>query len=314
MTVKVPGNLIFLGEYAVLEEGGLGIVCAVDRHIRLHTLPAQELRVEGVQPSGSFTWTPWSPRGEQGTSVVAAVFDTITEWKRRRGAGDIPGLQAHIDSSELALKKGQKGGFGSSAAAALALVIAFSGQGRLNTGILRLALEAHRLAQGGMGSGYDVYCSFFGGWGMFRGGARPTWKQLQPFADIRFYLFPGPRPVSTRNAIQSFLQWKSRHEERACRLIEESNGHVRDFATADNPAQAALALCKARQTSIMLGDEIGVEARIPVPAGIDPDHCKSLGAGNELGLYMRLPGTQEPHSSSMLTPVSVSLPGAQWSP
>jgi len=311
--VRVPGNLIFLGEYAVLEEGGLGIVCAADRYVRLQTIEANDLLVEGVLPDGSLAWTPRSPLGAQGATVVNAVFDTITKWRRRRGEGDISAGHVHIDSSELALKDGRKAGFGSSAAAALALVIAFRGDGRLDRQALRLAFEAHRSAQGGMGSGYDVYCSFFGGWGMFQGGARPAWKHLRPFSDISLYLFPGPGPVSTQNAIQLFLQWKRRHQERACRFIEESNDHVRDFVAADDAVKVARALRKARETSIAIGDEIKVEARIPIPAGIDPDLCKSLGAGNELGVYMRLPGAPEPPASSILTPVKVSPAGVQWS-
>ena len=325
MKVSAPGNIILLGEYAVLEEGGLGVACAVNRRVRLEARPASDLFVEGVWPGGSFTWTP---RGESPSPVVSAVFEIFGEWKRQRKVGDIPGMRVRIDSSELFLWHGRKAGFGSSAAVAVALVIAFRAYGRLDAarGLSEtvedqldatseeLALAAHRLAQGGVGSGYDVYCSFFGGWGMFQGGAVPTWKPHKPFADARLYLFPGPAAVSTRDAIRSFLQWKYRNARRARRLIDESNDNVTAFLGARSVREAATALRKARVMATALGDEIGVEARIHAPAGIDPDLCKALGAGNELGAYLQLPGAPEPQESLGLTLVEVAARGAVWEP
>ncbi len=272
MKVNAPGNIILLGEYAVLEEGGLGVACAVERRVRLEAHPAPDFLVEAVWPGGSSTWTPG---GGTVSPVVSAAYQVVNEWRRSQKAGDIPGMRVRIDSSELFLEHGRKAGFGSSAAVAAALVIALcAGPARAPDGPdatgAHLALAAHRLAQGGAGSGYDVFCSFFGGRGMFQGGRVPTWKKhrpsQKPFADARLYLFRGPAAVSTRGAIQSFLQWKDRNAERARRFVDESNKNVKAFLGAESTREAGEALRKGRETAVALGDEIGVEARIPAPA------------------------------------------------
>ncbi len=213
MTVTVPGNVILLGEYAVLEEGGLGAACAVQNRVRLQAEAAQELSVEGRWPGGSFAWSP----GKSTSPLVSAVYRTVSEWKERQRLGAIPALRVCIDSSELYLPHGRKAGFGSSAAVTVALVIALCANGDQRTGglgtgdqgtaglalgeqllegqaLAKLALAAHRLAQGGAGSGYDVYCSFFGGWGMFRGGTAPSWEAHARPARFRAAPVPGACP------------------------------------------------------------------------------------------------------------------------
>jgi len=310
--VSVPGNMLLLGEYAVLEEGGLGAAAAVEKRVRLQAEPARSLSVEGVWPGGSFFWTP---QRTSESPVVSAVFTTVLAWMSDTGRrSELPGLQVRIDSSELFLKNGRKAGFGSSAAVAVALVAALRGDGRLDSTVPRLALAAHRSAQGGVGSGYDVYCSFHGGWGLFYGGAVPSWEPREPSVCPGLYLFRGPAPVSTPAAIRSFFHWKDREKDRARLLIEESNSNVMAFLQAAGAEEAASAFGKARDLGISLGDEIGVEARIPAPAGVDPGLCKSLGAGNELGGYLRLPGAPEPPEESELTRVRIAEGGITWQP
>jgi hypothetical protein len=40
-------------------------------------------------------------------------------------------------------------------------------------------------------------------------------------------------------------------------------------------------------------------AELEIPPGLDPKWCKALGAGNELGLCLLLPGTQPPDDASL---------------
>jgi len=310
--VSVPGNILLLGEYAVLEEGGLGAAFAVERRVHLQAEPARSLSIEGVWPGGSFRWTP---RNESASPLSSAVFKAVQGWLQSRGRQRrAPALRIRIDSSELFSAEGRKAGFGSSAAVAVALVAALRADGRLDAVTPRLALAGHRAAQGGAGSGYDVYCSYYGGWGMFRGGARPSWEQREPATEARLHLFSGPAPVSTRNAIQSFYQWKSREGGLTRRLVEQSNGNVKSFLAARSAREAAAAFRKARETGIALGDAIGVEARIQAPVGVDPDMCKSLGAGNELGVYLQLPGSPAPPAASGLIDVGKAACGIKWTP
>ncbi len=46
--LTVPGNILLLGEYAVLEEGGLGFAMAVETRVRLEVSPAAGLSIEGT--------------------------------------------------------------------------------------------------------------------------------------------------------------------------------------------------------------------------------------------------------------------------
>jgi len=290
VTVAAPGNVILLGEYAVLEEGGLGVAFAVDKRVRLQADAAPSLSIDAANP------------------LVSAVLKVVGS------AGEIPALRVRIDSSELYLPDGRKAGFGSSAAVAVALVSALRAHGAPGQADLELALAAHRQAQGGIGSGYDVYCSFFGGWGMFSGGARPSWEPHAAPSGARVYLFPGPAAVATRNAIQSFCQWKTACAGAARRLIQESNDNVKSFLAARSPREAASAFRHARKTGIALGDEIGVEARIPIPPGVDPELCKAVGAGNELGVYLQVSGAPEPPAGSGFLSVGQSQSGVTWTP
>ena len=309
MKVSVPGNILLLGEYAVLEEGGLGAALAVERRVHLEAEPAQSLSVEGVWPGGSFRWTP---RNESASPLASAVFAAVQDWLQKRGwQRRVPALRIRIDSSELFSGEGRKTGFGSSAAVAVALAAALC---RMDEATPRLALAGHRAAQGGAGSGYDVYCSYYGGWGMFQGGAQPSWEPCEPATGARLHLFPGPAPVSTRNAIQSFYQWKNREDGLTRRLVEQSNGNVKAFLAARSDREAAAAFQKARETGIAMGDAIGVEARIRAPVGVDPDMCKSLGAGNELGVYLQLPGAPAPPAESGLIDVGKAACGITWTP
>ena len=330
MTVSVPGNVLLLGEYAVLEEGGLGAAAAVELRTRLEISPAEdpcaELSIEGTWTGGSLAWTPSS---RSSSPLVSAIVETVEEWRQSHGPersteGGCPplaGQRIRIDSSALYGAGGRKAGYGSSAAVTVALVSALlegagaaSGAGLGDRVIPTLALSAHRRSQGGQGSGYDVFCSFFGGLGLFRGGALPSWERRALGWEPRLFLFPGPGPVSTRQAILSYRSWKSGNPGAAFRFMERSNNAVRSFLASSSAGEATAALREGRDLGVELGDAIGVSARIPVPAGLDPDLCKSLGAGNELGVYLCIPGAPEPLQGVGAVRLSIARRGVEWLP
>ncbi len=136
MKASAPGKLVLLGDYAVLE-GATALVAAVDRRAV-------------AEPAGADA--PRSP-------VVEAVFRRAAA----RGALAHPGVS--IDTSRFRTSvpgsDGRKLGFGSSAAAAV--VAAAIATGRGDEECLELAIEGHRDAAGGVGSGVDVAASFTGG-------------------------------------------------------------------------------------------------------------------------------------------------------
>src|SRR5262245_2351577 len=140
-----PGKVLLLGEYAVLE-GRAAICAAVDRYARARVAPGP-LRVEAKNLG-----IAWEGAGEPPPALAAACALLSA-----RGAS----AQVEIDTSEFS--QGEvKLGLGSSAAALAALAAALapdlSPKDRFH-----LAEDAHRAAQGGIGSGVDVAASTYGG-------------------------------------------------------------------------------------------------------------------------------------------------------
>lgn len=132
MEVSVPGKLMLLGEYAVLE-GAPALVAAVNRRAS-----GRRVKVSRYE-----------------SSVVKAVRGAVEEALGPQPFGMDLDTRCFRDSANTKL------GIGSSAATAVAAAALFSGLGDERT--LGFALEGHRVAAGGKGSGVDVAASFFGG-------------------------------------------------------------------------------------------------------------------------------------------------------
>lgn len=122
---SAPGKMVLLGDYAVLE-GSSALVSAVDR------------RAVGVFDEAG-----------PSTPVVDAVLARANSTARVK-----------IDSSSF-YQGEHKLGLGSSAAVSVITAALATGQGDETT--LSIALEGHRDAAGGIGSGIDVACCFYGG-------------------------------------------------------------------------------------------------------------------------------------------------------
>lgn len=305
MRLSVPGNILLLGEYAVLEEGGLGLAVAVERRVRVTLRPAVVLEVCGTWPAGSFRWS----RDEQASSRLVTSVVSAVESAVGRQAGV---MHIDIDSTELFDASGRKKGLGSSAAAAAGLTAALLAAAGVrptkgDPAGAAIALQAHRAAQDGRGSGYDVLCSWHGGSGRFSGGKAPSWTPAPLPAGIRLALFAGPAPVRTADAVILYADWKRRNPAAACHFLEESNKRVSSFIAAVSADEAAARWALCRDLGVELGDAVGVPAGMPVPRGVDPGLCKAVGAGNELGVCLLPAGVE-----TLLDPVSISSEGLQW--
>ena len=289
--LTVPGNILLLGEYAVLEEGGLGLAMAVDTRVLLEATSAEGLVIEAAWPGSSVSWTP---EHREVSPLISSSVDTISEH-----LGRCPGAHAKVDSSAFFSPDGRKNGLGSSAAVTVALVcglmqVAGADPSPRDNVVPGLALQAHRRAQGGRGSGYDVVTSFHGGTGLFRGGPEPGWQPCALPHNLRPLLFSGPAPVSTADAVDAYGRWKERDPSAARDFLRESNNAILSFIRAGSDIQAQLWFSACRELGIELGNTIGVSAELPIPPGRDPKWCKALGAGNELGLCLLPPGVEPP--------------------
>jgi phosphomevalonate kinase len=285
---SVPANLLLLGEYAVLEEGGLGVAAAVEPRVRVSAAPLPAagggLTVIGsMGAGGEIRWAPGAPSEDP----RAALLESVMEVCGRAGLPAAAAGAVEVDSSAL-FPAGRKGGYGSSAAAAVglcwALLALAAGAPPAPAAVLEAALEAHRRAQGGRGSGYDVFASFHGGVGLFSGGARPGWEPLSlPWLEP-LYLFRGERSVPTPGAIRRYREWRRSRPVEARRFLEESNRDVERFARARSRGEALGWFRRCRERGLRLGETIGVQAAVTAPGGVNPAECKAVGAGDELGL------------------------------
>jgi len=326
MRLTVPGNLLLLGEYAVTEEGGLGLALAVDRRVVAEVQPSPALIVEGRWAGEAVLWTAESP---EGSPLINGIVETWREQLYSQGLCLLeaeapklcgrrdPAARIVVDSSAF-FAGGRKSGFGSSAAVTVALTCAllhlsgFSGPQLLECAA-RLALLAHRRVQGGRGSGYDVYASLYGGCGCLVGGAKPSWQAVQLPWLPPLYLFAGSAGVSTPNSLQHYERWKASDPTWWQSFLQRSNQAVRRFLKAENWPSARAAFTASKELGLQLGERIGVSAAIEAPLPLRPELYKAIGAGNELGIYVA--ETQpEAHSREQpgLEAVVPSPEGVRW--
>jgi phosphomevalonate kinase len=319
--LTVPGNLLLLGEYAVTEEGGLGLALAVDRRVLVEVQPSPALIVEGRWGEAAVRWSDESARA---SPLISGIVETWREQlyaegirssgeqAPKAGSHREPAARIVLDSSAF-FTGGRKSGFGSSAAVTVALSCAllhlsgFSGP-RLLQCAARLALLAHRRVQGGRGSGYDVYASLYGGIGSLVGGTEPSWQAVRLPWLPPLHLFAGPASVSTASSLRHYERWKSGDPAGWRSFLEESNRNVRRFLQAKDWFQAIQAFSASRELGLRLGERIGVSAAIEAPDSLDPGLCKALGAGNELGIYLG----EAPAHTPDLEAVALAPEGVRW--
>jgi phosphomevalonate kinase len=310
--LTVPGNILLLGEYAVLEEGGIGLAAAVDLRVSLNLERSDALEIRGTWPGGSFRWTD-DTRDE--SALVNAVVDTLAAaGVLPEKPGERPQVRIDIDSSALFGPAGRKTGLGSSAAVTAGLtaaLVAVSGA-QPDATTAQLAVRAHRAAQGGRGSGYDVLASWHGGAGIFRGGGTPHWEPCAFGDDLRLLIFPGPGPVQTAAAVLKYAAWKKGNPPDARAFLEESNARVLAFLSSTSPADASSRWAACRELGIELGRTIRVPADIIPPRGLDPDWSKALGAGNELGACLQSSAGPVPDTEGPVTILDFSREGLRW--
>ncbi len=291
--LSAPGNLLLAGEYAILEPGGLGVGAAVDVRLIGTLQEASSTQIESIWPGVHLTWSPQSHAGE----FVGTLYEAL-------GLHDpgVPPFHLTLDSSAFFTQDGRKLGLGSSAALAVVLTaVAYLLKESWNdsavpaprlfqselfkTKLTQQAILAHRTAQGGKGSGYDVAASCWGGLGLFTGGRTPSWTpaswSLPPFR-----LFSGPDAVRTVSAIGAYQAWKTAQPHQAQEFLRQSNSAVKHFFSAKTWSERRLAWEDAKQLSLSLGRQIGVSAELE--STFPPSYfVKALGAGNESGLVVQ---------------------------
>lgn len=210
---RVPGKLVLLGEYAVLE-GVPALGVAVDRQVTLtwtenisgqqtiELIPIHNGTIESPFQRGSQTVECRAP-----LALIEAVFNAFAPDHLAGGFG------LTIDSSALFDQAGHKFGLGSSAAAAVGL----AGLSNALVGGHHSLGEIHStlcsMHQAGGGSGLDLAIALAGGLIEYQ---RPTsadeaahWRALSwPRALSGLMVFTH-QPASTPDFIASYQAWKT---------------------------------------------------------------------------------------------------------
>lgn len=302
--LRIPGNLLLLGEYAVLEEGGLGITMAIAPYVTAEVVEAEGFSLTGVTPVQTVRWRTDAGNSEA-DSFLAASVPALGRILEQQAGLSLPqlGVDIRIDSSEFFDAAGRKYGYGSSAAVVVALVVAVLARARDlapaatdAVDALAAAVAVHRAAQGGRGSGYDVAASLYGGVGLFRGGREPSFEPHARETWPRTLLSAGPAAVGTGSAITRYQALGRENPGFIQTFVNASNDAARRFIKAESWPEQRDAVLEARRWSIRLGDAIEVPSRPPFADY--PDMVpKCLGAGDELiGWFADagMPGEGEP--------------------
>jgi phosphomevalonate kinase len=283
-SVTVPGNLLLAGEYAVLEEGGLGLACAVEPHVHVTWRAGDAMAIEARFEDRAIHWTP---NGAEKAPLLDHLWDILSQCLSPQ-LNDLRFVLT-LDSTALARPDGGKSGLGSSAAAVVgataALMYLQAGQKPATDDIFQMALAAHRHAQGGRGSGYDVACSTYGGMGLFTGGQRPCWTPLAMGHSPAFKLIAAPKPVSTHQAVTRWAQWKGIYPNDWARALHQSQQVVSALVDSQDRQSFEAALATAAALGHQLGRDIGVWDAVNqrfIAAHQSTGLCKAVGAGNEL--------------------------------
>lgn len=319
--LSVPGNLLLAGEYAVLEEGGLGAAVAVEPRLTVTVFPQDDWEVRGRWVGGSEVWRPEGPRAGAPESFAGRVFLAAFEGLGTRGDErgrrwkDPQPARIEVDTSAFFDPTGRKLGYGSSAALAVGLTVALAHLADRDledrhAGLHLVAVDAHRAAQGGAGSGYDVTTSWFGGLGLFVGGSEPRWEPAQPGRLPSLALFPGPELVRTPGSIARYRTWQAQHPASARDFLDASNGSVRALVTAPTSSALRDAWETSRDLGLDLGRRIDTPADLEAPRGLEGVFVKALGAGNETGLVAAF-GGEFPPLGPGLTALTISE-GWRW--
>lgn len=245
---SAPGKLMLAGEYVVVERGTPALAVAVDRRV---TVEAH------VDSSGGWRVTS-EAAGLSDAPVSQSPF--IAEALAR-----VPGVPRSgrlVVTSQAALGP-DKAGLGTSAALCVAAFAAFHRlAGNLGPPDLAPIIGAHRAAQGGRGSGYDVATSLLGGIAIFTPGLgveAPKVERVPWPKGLVATVFKSRRGASTSAMLARVAAWREEDPDTldACLdpLAIETEELVNAFRSGD--VERFLTACAQVQEELGAMDRLG---------------------------------------------------------
>lgn len=304
MHICAPGKLFLVGEYAVLD-GAPALLSAVDRRVHV-----------SVATSTDRHWHIHAPDIgviELRLNSDGTLPDTVAADQRKRlrlyecvlsqaciHIGQPPeALSIRIDSGAFS-RDGHKLGLGSSAAVASCLTAVLAqaaGQALAQDTLCRHAIDAHRQAQNGSGSGADVATSIYGGVIEFRADsvlAQPAWPAgIDGMAVVTGDGASTPQLVTT---VRAYAQRKPRQYAAdmgaLVRLAEQAHDALADADAFLDLMRAYLAALQVLDRHATAGIVLPQHERLAALAARHGGVFKTTGAGGgDLGLAFARSGS-----------------------
>jgi len=308
IVTKVPGKLILLGEYAVLE-GSASLVMTVNRFARVEislsdqmtfTLQAPSIGIRNLQFSVDRTGkirflSQLSPRMAKKLKFFVSIFEFGIHLLQK-GKKTLHPSQLLLDTDGFFHNnRSIKLGLGSSAALTVALVaslLASSGQIPADKEqVFQMALEAHRAAQGNVGSGIDIAASVYGAILSYR--INPGAENLNP----RIEQFTIPRnlfmlPVwvgkasSTSQFVKLFNDFKLNNKKKFSLIVDEMKA-VADAGSLAFQQQKVTEFLESIHQYNLLMQRLGEEIGAPI---VTDEHLKMANLAAEMGVVYKPSG------------------------
>lgn len=294
VVASAPGKLMLAGEYVVVERGVPALSVAIGRRLTVECATATpgDLR---VAIGGQQGWTVTSPalslvdEPAHKVPVLAEVLHRIP---------GVPPTGRLTITSELG--GADKPGLGSSAALAAAAAMAlWRHLGHAGEPELDLTIAAHRAAQGGRGSGYDVATAVRGGLVVFhpapRGRAQghtagtppsPRIERLSWPTGLHAAAFSTGRSASTTDLLARVETWREEDEESFDACIGPLAAETLAFIDAFRAGQVRAILDAAAQVQ----EELATMDRIGDLGIMGGGQLQLLGAIEDLGAIGRTSG------------------------
>ena len=336
--VAAPGSVLLLGEYAVTEPDAPGVAVALHPEVHATLDRGGPPRIAGRMGAQRFAWTPRHCDSPLFTALVAecgppggSITVDSTQFAGphgKLGLGSSAAVAVAVAALLAACRQGtecapdrddpddpdDRDGCGNHDLAAVARDRSDTVPGALRDGpagvgvspdaarqrVFATAVAAHRAAQGGRGSGYDVATSVWGGVVRFTGGRTPGVSPHRPSELPTLYLVQGASPLATPGAVARYEEWRQREPGAADRFLGRSREVVEQFLAANNAAACCAAIEAGGELTRWLGERIGVAVEPPVLRDrLDRFRvlgwaAKPVGAGGELGIAAAPAGTQPP--------------------
>jgi mevalonate kinase len=347
--VAAPGSVLLLGEYAVTEPDAPGVALAVLPEVHAVFDPSRPPYITGRMRAKRFDWTPRccdsplfaalvaecgpphgsitvdstefaGPHGKLGlgsSAAVAVVVAALLLARQQRHAQVSDREATEVATQARAATKAEGGVMTSPGILGGEADVGDSRYAVQRRRVFAAALAAHRAAQGGRGSGYDVATSVWGGVVRFRGGCTPLVSRYRPPALPELHLVTGARPLATPAAVARYEQWRQRDPAAAERFRKRSHEVVEQFLAATEAAACCATLAAGGELVRWLGERIGVTVEPPdLRTGLDQFRAcgwaaKPVGAGGELGVAAAPAGTIPPAVQNSM-PLRLAPEGLRW--